>query len=168
VSISSTLNVRIFRTNVIFLVTFWLCQKICTKNSRVWRWWNWRQDTRHDPNSYAKIMHRFSSDPSPPRPPYSISFKYPRTHSLTHIYLCCECQQWKCMLWKKIHDFEKVNFGKWKPFGEGGDLNLNRCKGDHVARLPGTKIKLAKFGHKQFQKGQILKKGQILFKKLLK
>jgi len=28
VSISSTLNIRIFRTNVIFLVTFWLCRKI--------------------------------------------------------------------------------------------------------------------------------------------
>jgi hypothetical protein len=26
-SISSPLNVRIFRTNVVFLVTFWLCQK---------------------------------------------------------------------------------------------------------------------------------------------
>ncbi len=35
VSISSTFYVRIIRTNVVFLVTFWLCQKICTKNSYV-------------------------------------------------------------------------------------------------------------------------------------
>jgi len=35
VTFSSTLNVRIFRTNYDFLVTFWLCQKIRTKNSRV-------------------------------------------------------------------------------------------------------------------------------------
>jgi len=25
----------------LFLVTFWLCQKICTKNTRVKCWWNW-------------------------------------------------------------------------------------------------------------------------------
>jgi len=41
VSISSTFYVRIFRTNVIFLVTFWLCQKIRMKNLYVKRWWNW-------------------------------------------------------------------------------------------------------------------------------
>jgi len=35
VSISSMLNLQIFRTNVVFLVTFWLCQKICTKNLHV-------------------------------------------------------------------------------------------------------------------------------------
>ncbi len=40
-SISSTLKVRIFRTNVVFLLTFWLCQKIRMKNARVKRWWNW-------------------------------------------------------------------------------------------------------------------------------
>ncbi len=40
-SISSMLNSRIFRTNVVFLVTFWLWQKICTKNLYVKRWWNW-------------------------------------------------------------------------------------------------------------------------------
>jgi len=27
----------------LFLVTFWLCWKIRTKNVRVWRWWNWLQ-----------------------------------------------------------------------------------------------------------------------------
>ncbi len=42
VSISSTFYVRILRTNVVFLVTFWLCQKIRTKNSYVKRWWNWK------------------------------------------------------------------------------------------------------------------------------
>jgi len=26
----------------LFLVTFWLWQKNCTKNARVKRWWNWR------------------------------------------------------------------------------------------------------------------------------
>jgi len=41
VSVSSTFYVRIFRMHVIFLVTFWLCQKIRTKNSYVKRWWNW-------------------------------------------------------------------------------------------------------------------------------
>jgi len=40
-AISSTVNVRIFCTNVIFLLTFWLCWKIRTKNSYVKRWWNW-------------------------------------------------------------------------------------------------------------------------------
>jgi len=41
VSISSTFYVRIFCTIIIFLVTFWLCQKICMKNLYVKRWWNW-------------------------------------------------------------------------------------------------------------------------------
>ncbi len=40
-SISSTLNARTFRANFVFLVTFWLCQKIRTKNSYVKRWWIW-------------------------------------------------------------------------------------------------------------------------------
>jgi len=43
VSISSTFYVQIFRTSFGFLVTFWLCQKIRTKNSYVKGWWNWRQ-----------------------------------------------------------------------------------------------------------------------------
>jgi len=41
--ISSTFYVQIFHANVVFLVTFWLCQKIHTKNSYVKQWWNWRQ-----------------------------------------------------------------------------------------------------------------------------
>ncbi len=40
-SISSTFYVRIFRTNVVFLLTFWLCWKIRTKNAHVKCWWNW-------------------------------------------------------------------------------------------------------------------------------
>jgi len=35
VSISSTFYVQIFSTNIVFLVTFWLCQKIRTKNLHV-------------------------------------------------------------------------------------------------------------------------------------
>ncbi len=30
----------------LFLLTFWLWQKICTKNVPVNRWWNWRQVTK--------------------------------------------------------------------------------------------------------------------------
>ena len=43
VSISSTLYVQIFRMNIIFLLTLWLCQKIRTKNAHKKHWWNWRQ-----------------------------------------------------------------------------------------------------------------------------
>jgi len=50
-SISSTLNAQIFCTNFIFLVTFWLCQKIRTKNSYVKHWWNW-----HLPNPLSDIL----------------------------------------------------------------------------------------------------------------
>jgi len=48
VSISSTFYVRmLFRQ--LFLVSFWLCQKIRTKNARVWRWWNWLQAASSQP-----------------------------------------------------------------------------------------------------------------------
>ncbi len=45
-SISSTFYVRIFCTYVIsaFLVTFWLWQKIHTKNAGIKRWWNRHKD----------------------------------------------------------------------------------------------------------------------------
>ncbi len=57
-SISSTSYAQIFRTKVffwqLFLVTFWLWQKLCTKNSRVKCWWN-----RHLVSSAALDAARF-------------------------------------------------------------------------------------------------------------
>ncbi len=41
--------INVFRTNVVFLVTFWLCQKIRTKNSRIYCWWNWGKETSLSP-----------------------------------------------------------------------------------------------------------------------
>ncbi len=34
-TISSTFNIQIFFTNIVFLVMFWLCQKNRTKNSHI-------------------------------------------------------------------------------------------------------------------------------------
>ncbi len=47
---------NVILTNVIFLVTFWLCQKNCTKNMLVECWWNWRQESISS-SFYSRIFH---------------------------------------------------------------------------------------------------------------
>ena len=50
-SISSMFYERLFRTKNFFLVTFWQKKHFRTKNTRVKRWWNWRQEDCH-PTSF--------------------------------------------------------------------------------------------------------------------